>query len=76
MVVAIADRELIRLTESSVANLDEAFVLAAGEEQLRDIRRQMSILDRQGIESIYADADDLGEKLREAYLRSKMSGRL
>ena len=76
IMVAVADRGLTTLAESPPESLDDAFVVAAGEEQLSEIRRALTVLQRGGIESVYADPLELGEELREAYMRSKASGQL
>lgn len=76
LIVALADREILALAETPARSLEDAYVVAAAEEQLSETKRQMEIARRRGVECIYADASDLGDRLQDAYLRCKRSGRL
>lgn len=76
LIVIIADRELDALANVSAQDLEDAYAIAAAQEQLSDLKKQMTMMRRSGFECIYADAEDIGRHLHDAYLRCKESGRL
>ncbi len=76
LVMAIADRDLQRLAGEKAQDLDDAYVIASAVEQLQAIEARVHWLERAGIECVYCDAQDLGARLHEKYLKLKVSGRL
>lgn len=76
LIVVIADRELKSLATTAAETVEDAYSIAAANEQLAELNRQMAMMRSLGFECMYADADDLGRELHQAYLRCKESGKL
>jgi uncharacterized protein (DUF58 family) len=76
LVFALADRDLQDLVWQRAANLDDAYIVAAGVEQLEQIDARVKTLKRSGIECIYCDVAVLPQMLRNKYYELKLSGRL
>lgn len=76
LVFALADRDLRDLVRQPAENLDDAYIVAAGTEQLEQIDARIKVLKRSGIECLYCDVAALPQMLRNKYYELKLSGRL
>jgi len=76
LVVAIHDRDLIQLLDAPASSLATAYRIAAGAQQMQEIKSRIAILKQSGIECVYGDATMLPAMAIRKYYELKAMGKL